>query len=201
MAIAAPFTSEVDGVSHIATPRNELRMLIRVSTDLVGTFSLAEQAITAPYPKPGEPRVPYEQDVVIYERQWPEVMKLVRTDAHHAAFARAMEMAPAAPEIIEARKAASDHLARAKTPSDRERAERELEDVKASEFRQALQFLRTMKGCESGLPPLLSAKVIKKDVPPPPTAQVQQTNQMGDLAAILAQILQANGKAKAPKPE
>ena len=201
MASPAPFTSEVDGVTHIATPRNELRMLIRVKTDLVGTFSLAEQAIHAPYPKPGEPRVPYEQDVVIYERQWPEVQKLVRTDAHNAALADAMAMAPGDPEIIEARKSATTNLARAKTPSERERCERELESIKADEFRKALNLLRTKPGCAGGLPPLLEAKPIKLNVPPPPTAQVTQQNSMGDLAAMIAQILQANGKAKAPKPE
>ena len=161
-------TSEVDGIAHRATPRNEAMMLVEIETDLVGMFSLAEQAIDAPYPKPGEKRPVHRQTIVIYEHQWPAVQRQVRTDAQMANLARAMEMAPADREIVERRKAAEAALARARTPSSRERAESELAGLENDIFRKALELLCTMPGCKDGLSPLLSARVIKSNVAPPP---------------------------------
>lgn len=184
-------TSEVDGVVHTATPRNEGRLLIEIETDLVGTFSLAEQAIEAPYPKPGAVKQPYKQTVVIYEHQLRKVQELVRTDAHNAALARALEMAPADPGIVEARKTAETNLARAQTPSARERAENELARIKTDVMRKALELMHTMPGCKDGLPPLLSMRIVKSGIGAPPTPQTLADSGSDRLAATLERLLDA----------
>lgn len=184
-------TSEVDGVVHTATPRNEGRILIEIETDLVGTFSLAEQAIEAPYPKPGTPKLPHKQQVLIYESQLRKVQELVRTDAHNAALARALEMAPADKDIVEARKTAETNLARAQTPSARERAENELARLKTDVLRKALELMHTMPGCKDGLPPLLSMRVVKSGIGAPPTPQALADSGSDRLAATLERLLDA----------
>ncbi len=188
-------TSEVDGIVHIATPRNEARLMIEIETDLVGTFSLAEQAIEAPYPKPGVPKQPHKQTIVIYERDLPKVQALVRTDVHNSALARAMEMAPSDKEIVEARRTAEANLARAMSPegtaSSRERAEQELNRIKFDAMRKALELLHTMPGCKDGLPPLLSARVVKAGIGAPPTTQTLLENGNANLASVLERLLDA----------
>lgn len=191
-------TSEVDGIVHRATPRNEARLLVEVETDLVGTFSIAEQAIEAPYPKPGQPKQTYKQTIVIYEHQLRKVQELVRTDAHNSALARALEMAPSDKDIVEARKTAETNLARAQTPSSRERAENELQRIKTDVMRKALELMHTMPGCKDGLPPLLSVRVLKSGIGAPPTPQTLLENGNASLASVLERLLDAReAKAKA----
>lgn len=189
-------TTEVDGIRHTAAPRNELRMTVEVTTDMVGTFGVASQAIEAPYPKRGEPRVPHTQRIVIYEREWDAVQKQVRTDAQIAAFDTAKAMAPADTEIVAKRRAAEQALASARTPTARERAEMALAEVDGDVFRKACQNLDTMPGCRGGLPPLLSAKVIRRGVHAPETPQNLAANANSDLAAQLARFLDERGKGK-----
>lgn len=192
-------TSEVDGIVHSATPRNEARLHIEVETDLVGTFSIAEQMVEAPYPKLGQPKQTYKQTICIYESQLRKVQELVRTDAHNAALARAMEMAPSDPKIVEDRKTAEQNLARAQTPSARERAENELVRIKTDVMRKALELMHTMPGCKDGLPPLLSARVVKSGIGAPPTPQTLHENSSDRLAATLERLLdarEARSKAK-----
>lgn len=189
-------TTEVDGVVHRATTRNESRMLIEIETDRVGSWSLCEQSVDAPYPKPGSGKQIHKQQIVIYEHQWPLVQAMVRTDAQVSMLADALAMAPQQPEIVEARKAAEAALAKAKTPSARERAEQAMLDVDGDVAREALRLLCLRPGMKDGLPPLLSAKVLKK-APPPPTPQNIAQNANSELAAVIARLIdERSGKGK-----
>lgn len=193
----------VDGVKHVGTPRNELMAIVEVETDLVGTFSLGEQAVSAPYPEPGVPRGPFTAKVLVYESFVPAIQSQVRTDKHKSAFESALAEGKATETVDEARKTAKAKLARAKPgTSGFAQAEQELADVEHLEFREALRLLRSKPGCRDGLPPLLSARVIKANVPPPPTMQTVMQNGNADLAAMLVKLLEErSGKKNAPKPE
>lgn len=181
-------TTEVDGVVHRASIRNETRMLIEIETDRVGTWSLCEQAIEGGYPKSGDQQV-HKQQLVIYASQWDEVRRLVRTEAAEAAWADALASAPQQPAIVERRKAAEAALARAKGASARERAEQQMMNVDADTAREAIRLLLLKPGFKDGLPPLLSARPIKSNVAPPATPQNLQANQLGDLSRVLADAL------------
>lgn len=192
-------STEVDGVVHRASIRNETRMLIEIETDRVGTWSLCEQAVDGGYPKGGAKHL-HRQQLVIYASQWPEVQRLVRTDAHEAAWADAMASAPQQPEIVEKRRAAETALASAKNGPQRTRAEEKMLDVEHRTMREANRLLLLKPGFRDGLPPLLSARVVKADVAPPPTPQNLAQNANHDLAAVIARLIdERSPKGRQPR--
>jgi hypothetical protein len=186
--------SEVDGVVHRASPRNEARLLIEIETDRAGTWSLMETAIECPYPLNGERQV-HKQQLVIYEHQLPGVRALVRTDAHAAVFADAMAMAPQTVppgeqiSLGEKRRKAEETLGRSKKSAERSIAASNLEEADRQIAREAIRLLCMRPGMRDGLPPLLSARVIK-NAAAPPSPQNLAANANSDLAAVLRQLLE-----------
>lgn len=193
--------TEVDGVLHRATVRNEPRLLIEIETDRVGTWSLCENAIEGPYT-----RGLHKQQVVIYERQWPEVQKLVRTEAHEAMLKDAMASAPqTVPEretksLGETRRLAELAVSNSRPGPAQSVAANALANVERDIAREAIRLLCLRPGMRDGLPPLTSAKVLKS-APPPPTPQNLAANQNGDLAAVLRQLLAEREMPKGKRGE
>lgn len=166
-------TSEIDGVTHRGTARNEQRMVVEIETDLVGGFSVAGQYVEAPYPKQGEPRKPHKQAIVIFESEWPQVQKLVRTDEHIKAWDMACAMA---------RSKADAAVAKETNAIKRE-------EIRGKELIERMERLHEMPAAKGGIPPLLSARIVKRDCAPPPTAQNVSANQTRDLAEVLRTLL------------
>jgi len=197
--------SEVDGVVHRASVRNEPRMLIEVETDRVGSWGLMEQSIDAPYPRGGKKTI-HKQQIVIYEHQWPLVQKMVRTDAHIAMLADAMASAPqTVPDgstisLGEMKRRAEADIASARPGPTQSIAAGKLADAERDIAREAIRLLCLKPGMQDGLPPLTSARVIKS-APPPPTPQNLAANQHGDLAAVLRQLLAERDAPKSKRSE
>ena len=191
---SAVVVSEVDGVVHRASPRNEARLLIEIETDRAGTWSLMEQAVECPYPVNGERQL-HKQQMVIYEHQLPGVQKLVRTDAHAAMYAEALASAPqtvpAGEQISlgEMKRRAETALAQAKKCAQQNIASSKIDEAEKAIAREAIRLLCLKPGMRDGLPPLLSARVIK-NAAAPPTAQNLAANANQDLAAVLRQLLE-----------
>jgi hypothetical protein len=177
-------TTEVDGVEHRSEPRNEARMLVEIETDVVGGFSVCGTYVHLDYPRKGEPKpAPLKQKIVIFEHEWRLVQSLVRTDAHVRSLEMAKDMA---------KNDLANELAKATTPAAQDAVRRDFRDT-------TYEHLHKLPGCRQGIPPLLSAKVVRKDVPPPPTAQNVAANQMGELAGALRALLAERDGSKKSK--
>lgn len=178
-------TSELEGTVYRRTPRNEPTLLIEVETDRVGTWSLCENAIEAPYHR-GK-KGTHKQRAVIYESEWATVQKMVRTDKHDVALANAIAMAPqTVPQgesvsLGEKRKRAEDAVLSAKPGPAQQRAESALADVEREIIVEANRLLCMTPDLRDGLPPLTSARIISKGAPPPTQSNLLM-NQNGALA-------------------
>lgn len=187
---------DCDGIEQNAPARNETRLHVEIETDLVGGFGVCSQYIDAPYPKRGEPRKTHKQTIAIYEHELKDVQALVRTDKHLAALETAKSMAPLDSKLAEKRAAIDAALRASSPPTAVARAEQELEEHEREVFAKALENLCSMPGMRNGLPPLLSARVVKQ-VGPPKTVENLHQNQMSDLASVLERLLDArDGKRK-----
>lgn len=167
-------SGDVDGVDFRADPRNEARLVVEVETDTVGGISVGGQMVWLDYPKNGERVEPQKRRVVIYESQWPAVQAMVRTDKHTTALERSRE---------KNRQAIERSLKAARNEKDRQRILDAHEDITWAE-------LAKEPGCETGIPVLLSAVVVQRNVAPPPTTENLLANQHGDLAAVLRTMLE-----------
>jgi len=203
MATPQMVTDTVDGVHFRASPRNEPRLVVEVTSDRAGTWSLCEQAIECPYPRNGKRHV-HTQSIVIYERDLPVVQALVRTDAHEAMFASAMLQAPQtvppngeAVALGEQKRRALDKIERAKTEGERSREQSNIAEIENAIGREAVRILCLNPGMRDGLPPLLSARVVKRiGAPPTPENIAESANDR--LAATLERLMDAR-EAKAAK--
>lgn len=179
--------SEVDGVIHRASVLNEPRLLIEIETDRAGGWTLCEQGINGPYPKGGKKEL-HRQQLVIYERQWAEVQKLVRTDEHERMMADALASAPQAVRpkdsmsLGELKRRAEAKLASASTGPAASVAASVLADIERDIAKEAIRLFCLRPGMADGPPPLTSAKVIKTAAPPP-TPQNLAANATSDLTA------------------
>jgi hypothetical protein len=189
-------TGEVDGVSYSRSARNEQQLLIEIETDRAGAWGICENLIAGPYPK-NNAKVLHKQQLVIYEHQWPEVQKLVRTDAHAAMLADAMGSAPQSPSLRDVNVSLGQALATAREAlalaenkgRGVSQAASAVAGAESDLAREAVRLMSLKPGMRDGLPPLTSARVIKT-APPPPTAQNLATNANHDLAAVLRQLLE-----------
>ena len=191
----------VDGVTWRGTPRNEMMMIVEVETDLSGTFTLAEQAVEAPGHKAGQPKSVHKGKILTYESFLPSIQAQVRTDLHEAGWRSALAEAPSTDDIMGLRRkaeAAATRAALSNKTSDRDAAENQAAALEHATFCKALNVLRSKPGCASGLPPLLSAKVVKANIPPPPTPMTAMQNGNVELANVLARMMDER-ESKKPK--
>lgn len=177
---------EVDGVTRTDEPRNEALAIVEITTDTVGGFSVCGSYVDSPYPKPGTKAVPHTQRIMVYESQLPAVQALVRTPEHKAALERCV--ARNARDLAAALRAAQDE-------GDRQR--------KAAEFGdKTFEYLHGEPGCEGGIPPLLSATVVKRGIAPPPTPETLMANNNQDLANILRALFEERrGGGRGQRPD
>lgn len=195
-------TGEIEGTVYRRTPRNEPTLLIEVETDRVGTWSLCENAVEAPYHR-GK-KGTHKQRVVIYESEWDSVRKLVRTEEHEAMLKDAMGSAPQTTAEGESQtlgdklRALEAKFAGANA-RDAAKLESQIAQVESEIVREANRILCRKPGMRDGLPPLTSAKVISKG-PPPPTQSNLLMNQNGALAeAFTAAFRQLMAERETPK--
>ena len=195
-------TGEIDGVAYRKTARNAPMLLIEIETDRAGTWPLCEEAIEGPYPAPGTKAV-HRQQLAIYEHELASVQALVRTDAHEKLWEQALAAAPQAspreghPSLGTQLTAAQKSLATAEASGHGvSQAASQVAQAKTAITREAIRRLCETPGMRDGMPPLLSAKVIRK-APPPPLAANIAANGNSELAAVLRALLEerdARGK-------
>lgn len=162
--------TEVDGVRHTAAPRNEGRVVVEIVTEVVGGLSVCGQHIDTPYPRPGTKATPHTQRIMVYESELPAVEALVRTQEHKDALERC-KVRNARDREAELRSAQDEH--------DRAKKIAEFGD-------KTYEYLHKEPGCEGGIPPLLSATVVRRGIAPPPTPEVLMANNNAGLASEFA---------------
>jgi hypothetical protein len=74
-------------------------------------------------------------------------------------------------------------------------------DVDGDTAREAIRLLCLKPGYRDGLPPLLSARVVKSNYVPPATPANLQANQIGDMSRVFAEAFEKMLDRKGPKRE